>query len=67
MKVNMASWDRVIRVLVGLLLIALSLTGIIGLWGWIGVIPVATGLIGNCPLYSILGFSTCKRCKADEK
>lgn len=67
MKVNMASWDRVIRVLVGLLLIALSLTGVIGLWGWIGVIPVATGLIGNCPLYSILGFSTCKRCKADEK
>ena len=67
MKVNMATWDRAARVVVGLALIALTLTGVIGVWGWIGVIPVATGLIGNCPLYSILGFSTCKRCKADEK
>lgn len=62
MKVNMASWDRIIRVVVGLVLIALSLSGTIGLWGWIGIVPVVTGLIGMCPLYSLIGISTCKRC-----
>ncbi len=62
MKVNMASWDRIIRVVVGLVLIALSLSGTIGPWGWIGIVPVVTGLIGMCPLYSLIGISTCKRC-----
>lgn len=62
MKVNMASWDRAARVVLGLILIVLSLTGTIGLWGWIGVVPVLTGLVGSCPLYSILGIKTCKSC-----
>lgn len=62
MKVNMATWDRAARVVVGLALIALTLTGVIGVWGWIGVVPVVTGAIGNCPAYSIFGFSTCKKC-----
>jgi hypothetical protein len=44
---------------VGLVLIALTLTGAIGAWGWIGVLPLATGLIGFCPAYSLFGFSTC--------
>lgn len=62
MKVNMAPWDRAARVVLGLILIVLSLTGTIGLWGWIGVVPVLTGLVGSCPLYSILGIKTCKSC-----
>lgn len=62
MKVNMASWDRAARVVLGLILIVLGLTGTIGLWGWIGVVPVLTGLVGSCPLYSILGIKTCKSC-----
>lgn len=62
MKKNMATWDRALRVLAGLVLIALTLTGVIGLWGWIGVVPVITGLLGNCPAYSIFGFSTCSTC-----
>lgn len=66
MKANMASWDRAARVIVGLILIGLTLTGTIGLWGWIGVVPVVTGLIGNCPLYSVLGIATCKRCKSGD-
>ncbi|TDQ37068.1 YgaP family membrane protein [Thiopseudomonas denitrificans] len=66
MKANMASWDRAARVVVGLILIALTLTGYIGLWGWIGVVPVVTGLVGNCPLYSVLGISTCKSCKSGQ-
>ena len=43
----------------GLALIALTLTGTIGVWGWIGVVPLATGALSSCPLYSILGFNTC--------
>ena len=62
MKKNMASWDRAARVVIGLVLIALALTGSIGLWGWIGVVPLLTGLVGNCPLYSVVGIKTCKSC-----
>ena len=60
MKVNMATWDRAARVVVGLALIALTLTGVIGVWGWIGVVPLATGLSGWCPAYLPFGLSTCK-------
>ena len=59
MNKNMGGVDRAVRILVGLVLIALSLTGTIGLWGWIGVIPLATGLFASCPLYSLIGVSTC--------
>lgn len=61
---NMGLIDRVIRVIVGILLIAYAIPigfGATG-WnwvGWIGVVPLATGLLGNCPLYSLLGVSTC--------
>jgi len=60
MKANVGSIERILRVLVGLALIGLTLTGTIGLWGWLGVVPLATGLIGWCPPYALLGFSTCK-------
>ena len=59
MKKNMGGIDRTVRILVGLALIALSLTGTIGLWGWIGVVPLATGLFASCPLYSLIGVNTC--------
>jgi hypothetical protein len=59
MKTNMGTLDRVARALLGIVLLALTLTGTIGVWGWIGVVPLATAAIGNCPLYSVLGFSTC--------
>ena len=59
MKTNVGTVDRVLRVAAGVTLIALTLTGTIGLWGWIGVVPVLTGAVGSCPLYSLLGFSTC--------
>jgi len=60
MKVNVGGIDRILRILVGLVLIGLVATGQIGWWGWLGVIPLATGLIGWCPPYAMLGFSTCK-------
>lgn len=56
---NIGGIDRAARIVIGALLVILALTGTIGVWGWIGVVPLATGLIGNCPLYKILGLNTC--------
>ncbi len=56
---NMGTVDRVVRIIVGLVLIALALVGPKTPWGWIGLIPLATALIGWCPLYSLLGIRTC--------
>ena len=60
MKVNEGMIDRVIRVGGGVALIALAASGVIGVWGYIGVVPLVTGLLGNCPVYSIFGLSTCR-------
>ncbi len=60
MKTNVGTLDRGLRIAAGLILIGLSLSGTIGLWGWIGVVPLATGLFRVCPGYSLLGISTCK-------
>jgi hypothetical protein len=60
MTKNEGGLDRGIRVIAGLALIALTLTGQIGAWGWIGVVPLLTGLIGWCPAYSLFGLKTCK-------
>ncbi len=59
MKANVGGIDRVLRIVIGLALIALTLTGAIGAWGWIGLVPLATAAMGFCPLYTVLGFSSC--------
>ncbi|GAC30584.1 YgaP family membrane protein [Brumicola pallidula] len=59
MKINEGKLDRNLRMSTGLILIGLAATGIIGLWGYIGVIPLLTGAIGICPIYSLLGKNTC--------
>lgn len=58
-KANVGGIDRILRVVAGIVLIALTLMGVIGAWGWIGIVPLATGLLRTCPVYSLLGFSTC--------
>lgn len=58
-KSNVGGLDRTARVVAGLALLALTLTGTIGAWGWIGLVPLATGALGTCPLYSLVGLSTC--------
>ncbi|MDR0776621.1 MAG: DUF2892 domain-containing protein [Azonexus sp.] len=64
MKSNVGGIDKILRILVGIALIAWALLG--GpIWAWIGVIPLATGLMGWCPLYPILGLSTCPLKKKD--
>lgn len=64
MKLNVGGLDRTLRIVIGLVLIALTLTGTVGVWGWLGVVPLATGLIGFCPLYPLLGLNTCPMKKA---
>jgi hypothetical protein len=59
MKLNVGGADRIVRIVAGLGLIGLTLTGNIGMWGWLGVVPLATGAIGWCPPYAIFGFNTC--------
>jgi hypothetical protein len=61
MKANVGTVDRALRIIVGLALIGLTLNGNIGVWGWIGVLPVLTGIFRFCPAYPLLGISTCKR------
>lgn len=55
---NVGTVDRALRVAVGVGLIAASLLGYIGLWGWIGVVPLLTGTIKFCPLYRAVGITT---------
>ncbi len=59
MKTNVGTIDRSLRILAGLVLIALAATGTVGWWGWLGVIPLLTGLFRTCPAYSMLGVNTC--------
>ena len=59
MKINEGVVDRSLRVVAGLVLIGLAVTGTIGVWGYIGVIPLVTGAVGMCPVYSLLGINSC--------
>ena len=57
---NVGTVDRAIRIIVGVVLIALVFVGPQTAWGWIGVVPLATGLLGWCGLYTVLGMKTFK-------
>lgn len=59
MKLNVGGIDRILRIVVGLVLIGLAATGTVSWWGWLGVIPLATGLFRVCPAYSLLGLNSC--------
>ncbi|MCY1369326.1 MAG: DUF2892 domain-containing protein [Betaproteobacteria bacterium HGW-Betaproteobacteria-9] len=59
MTKNVGGIDRILRILVGIALIAAAAMGSIGVWGYIGVVPLLTGLMGWCPPYALLGFNTC--------
>lgn len=58
-KVNVGSTDRILRVLLGIVLIAMVFVGPQTAWGWLGLIPLVTGLFRMCPLYSLIGVNTC--------
>lgn len=56
---NQGTVDRVFRVLLGVVLLSLVFVGPQTPWGWVGLIPLVTGLVGFCPLYKLFGFNTC--------
>jgi hypothetical protein len=62
MKCNVGGVDRILRTVVGLALIAMALTGIVGVWGWIGIVPLASGVLKFCPAYTLFGFKSGKNC-----
>ncbi len=59
LKRNEGNLDRALRVILGLVLLVLVFVGPQTAWGWIGLVPLITGLVGSCPLYRILGLNTC--------
>ena len=60
MKSNVGGIDRILRIVVGAVLVLLAASGQVGAWAWIGLLPLATGLVGWCPPYGLLGINTCK-------
>ena len=56
---NEGNVDRALRVIAGIILISLVFVGPQTVWGWIGLVPLVTGLVGTCPVYSLLGINTC--------
>lgn len=65
MTSNVGGIDRILRIVVGLALVALALGLIPGvapsIWGWIGVVPLLTGIVGWCPPYALFGLNTCAK------
>lgn len=59
MNRNVGGIDRIVRIVVGLALIGLAYTGNISAWGYVGLLPLATGALGWCPPYSLFGINTC--------
>ena len=56
---NVGGTERIIRIVVGLVMLGLAATGTVGWWGWLGIVPLATGALGWCPPYAIFGINTC--------
>lgn len=62
MEKNIGNLDKMIRIVIGLVLIALVFIGPQTIWGWLGVPVILIALFGWCPLYKVLGISTCAKC-----
>ncbi|MEY4726189.1 MAG: hypothetical protein RLZ36_816 [Pseudomonadota bacterium] len=67
MTANVGGIDRVLRIVAGLALIALAVTGVVGAWGYLGVIPLATGVFRFCGAYTLFGLNTCPMKPAEEE
>jgi hypothetical protein len=59
MNANVGGLDRILRVLVGLALIGAAVTGYLGAWAYIGIVPLVTAAVGFCPAYKLIGLNTC--------
>ncbi len=67
MKLNVGGLDRLLRITAGVVLLVLTAMGTIGLWGLVGIVPLATGLFRFCPVYGLIGLSTCPLSGASTK
>ncbi len=56
---NVGGIDRILRIAIGLALVVAAATGLVGVWGWLGLLPLATGAMGWCPPYALFGWNTC--------
>lgn len=65
MAVNIGKLDKVVRIVAGIALIVSALTGYFAPWGWIGIMPLATALMGWCPAYTLFGISSCPISKGE--
>lgn len=63
MKKNVGALERTIRIVLGAGILSLAFVGPQSPWAYLGIVPLATGLVGWCPPYALFGFSTCKNCK----
>jgi hypothetical protein len=61
MKCNIGRTDRILRITIGLILMGLAAFGVLGSWAWFGILPLISGVIGNCSAYSLLGINTLKK------
>ena len=59
MKPNVGGFDKILRIVAGVGLIGATAAGVLPVWGYIGIVPLATGLMGWCPAYPLLGMNTC--------
>lgn len=67
MKLNVGGLDRLLRITAGVVLLVLTAMGTIGLWGLVGIVPLATGLFRFCPVYGLIGLNTCPLSGASTK
>jgi hypothetical protein len=58
---NVGDIDKWLRIIAGLLILGLGAFGPVGWWGLLGIVPLATGVMGSCPAYSLMGMNTCQR------
>ena len=59
MAANVGGIDKTLRIVAGVGLLGATVAGLLPVWGYIGIVPLATGLMGWCPAYSLLGIKTC--------
>jgi branched-subunit amino acid ABC-type transport system permease component len=67
MTANVGGIDRILRIVAGLALIALAAAGVVGAWGYLGVIVLATGVFRFCGAYTLFGFNTCPMKPVEEE
>lgn len=64
---NLASWDRLARLILGAGLLSLVFFGPHTAWGWLGLVLIGTAFVGHCPIYLMLGIRTCKPVSREQK